>query len=229
MKDISFAPVYNKSMKLFLLILLLPFFTACTTLSTKVEEARLVNESAAAKGYVKSPKEAFTKGAAKCVTSEKFKWELKFDANSPLIEQSRDNQDPAYGAYQLICFKLDSSATRELRVATKHTGGGYSKAYYVLPALYAFFGGKPLELSRSFQMKQNPWSGDYVFTLPFPAKGKGDYAIVVEANNRYPTKPWTEYANPGLGWAIQGLFPVNVISSTFGEVTVELLSPDAKK
>jgi hypothetical protein len=202
---------------------LLPLITACTTLSTNLEESRLVNESAATKGFTKNPLEAAKQAARSCKPDASLKWELKLDANSPLLMQPREGSEPAYGPFALICFSFETDEPRELKISTKHTGGGYSKAYYVLPAIYLFTKkAQAVDLSREFQMQQNAWSGDYSFTLPLKPKAKEFYLLVVEANNRFPKKPWSAFANPGLGWALQGVFPVNVMSSPHGVVSVEI-------
>jgi hypothetical protein len=196
----------------------------CVTQQTKLDEAAKANSTALEKGYAKGPKEAVAAEIKKCRPPENMKWDLHLSAEGPFIQQKTETGSAAYGAYQVICFKIPHDGKNKLKLLTTHQGGGYSKAYYVLPAL-ALYGSslKPTTLAPETPFKQDAWSGDYHTELTFETKANETYYLIVAADNSHPERSWNQYANPGLGYALQGVFPVEVRSSPYGVVKIEIV------
>jgi hypothetical protein len=198
--------------------------SGCVTAQTKLDEAAKANSTALEKGYVKGPKEAVAAEVKKCRPPENMKWELHLSAEGPFVQQKTETGSAAYGPYQVICFKVPHDGKNKLKLLTTHQGGGYSKAYYVLPALVLYGSTlKPTTLLPDVPYKQDAWSGDYHTELTFETKANETYYLIVAADNSHPERSWSQYANPGLGYALQGVFPVDVRSSPYGVVKVEIL------
>ena len=198
----------------------------CVAPQTKLKEAEKVNALAEEKGFLKSPKDAVSAEMKRCVPQANLKWELKLTEQGPFVQQKENSETVAYGPYQVICFQLPEGGKKKIMLSTTHQGGGYSKAYYVLP-FYSLYTKdlQLLPLNQKLDFKQEPWSGDYKTEFPIELKANQTYFFYVEANNRHPELSWNQYANTGLGWALQGVFPIEVRSSPYGVVKVEILPP----
>jgi hypothetical protein len=193
------------------------------TLSSKVEESQQLNALARTQGFVESPEQAVKKAQGTCVPDPKRKWRIELNESSPLIHHEFTYSKPRYGAYQVVCFPSAEAGQKQLHFSTAHVGGGYSKAYYVLPEFYLFTKElKPVSISHSYAMKQDFLSGAYESVIPVPLEAQQTYYLVVVGNNREPGRPWSSFTNPALGIALQGVFPVEVYSSPYGVVAVEL-------
>ncbi len=210
-------------MRIYPALALLLLQLACVTQSSKIEESRQVNALARSRGFVESPKEAVKKAQGTCEPSSKTTWRIELNESSPLIHHEFTYSKPRYGAYQVVCFTNAEAGGKQFHFSTAHVGGGYSKAYYVLPEFYLFTKElKPVSLSLSYSMKQSFLSGDYEAEIPVSLEAQQTYYLVVVGNNRDPERAWSSYTNPALGIALQGIFPIEVYSSPYGVVTVAL-------
>lgn len=213
-------------MKHLLFLAIAVFSSACVTHQTKLDEAAAVNSGARAKGYASTPLEAATRARAECVPSTTLKWESKLDSKSPMIRQADEGKE-SFGYYDVLCFTAPETGERTVQVATVHQGGGFSKAFFVLPFVYVFSSAqlKPVELGKRSAFVQQPLSGDYLATFPLKMTKGEKYFVVVESDNRHPDLSWTEYPNMGLGFMLRAAIPVRVYSSIGGRVKTEILDP----
>lgn len=213
-------------MKFLIVSLLLVVLSGCVTPGSKYREAAELTASAEARGFIKGPQEAAKKAQKdKCEIPAELKWELNFTKETPLIEQPVGNGTNAYGPYHVLCFSGKETGDKKIKILTKYVSGGFSQAYFVLPYIYVFNSKlQAVKIPGKFDLKQEFLSGDYTIEGPLPVKKDEMYFLVVEADNRFPTKPWNQYANYGMG-ASAGLFPVKVHSSVVGKVKVEIDHP----
>jgi hypothetical protein len=200
------------------------FASCCVSLTSKLNESSTANSQAAVRGFTASAQEAARlKQKEQCAPKDSLKWELKFDETTPLIQQNELPGVIAYGPHYVICFSAKSSGQTKIRLTTKHQGGGYSKAYYILP--YFFLYNQKNQLIKPNEMpkiSQTVWSGDYVFDANFPLQKDQIFYLVVESNNMLPDRPWKSYPNYGMGAAGE-LFSINVYSSVYGVIDVEIV------
>lgn len=210
--------------KIFLFLLTVGVFTGCVTHQSKLEEASRLNSVAATGPFATSMQDAAKRATSDCSALQVFKWELKLTDKSPRVRQVKSADNESYGVYETVCFKAESSGTHILKIASVHQGGGYSKAFYVLPVLRVFAESSKAAVyaSETLPLKQAPWSGDYVAEVPLALKSGESYRVVVAADNRHPELTWQEYANSNLGLGLQGVFPIGVYSSPYGVVKLEL-------
>jgi hypothetical protein len=197
----------------------------CVSSQTKLDESQKLNSVAVEKGFAKSSKDAVASEAKKCSVPDKLAWELKFSAAGPFVQQNDPSGVHAYGTYQVVCFKAPQDGKVKLKLSTTHQGGGYSKAYYVRPSYTLYTKElKPALDSKKLDLKQDPRTQDYQAEASAELSANQLYYLFVEADNRHPELAWSQYNNPGLGFAIQAAFPIEVRSSPYGVVKAEITS-----
>ncbi len=122
----------------------------------------------------------------------------------------------------MVCFSVREPGQIKVRLITRHQDGGYGKSYYVLP--YSFLFNQKNQLVKAAaksKLRQTVGSGDYVFEETFSVEKNQSYYLVVASYNLHPDLPWSSYPNYGIG-VVGELFPINVYSSIYGVVNVEI-------
>lgn len=162
------------------LLILTLALAGCVTMNDFQQTQDQLKANAGQRKVYASGKEIAKDLGDKCTPPASAKWTLTLTDQDPILAQ---DDHGTLGYFKVLCFDADGKPHR-LKVTGVHAGGGYGKAFFLLPKITLIDANGKSTPGNFLSVKQNAWTGNLEGLVELGTPKQGRHMLILEGDNR---------------------------------------------
>ncbi len=192
--------------------------SGCVTMKDFDHSVERLNARSKEEKVMASPKEAGPSAVKSCVkANEKDQWIVKLTDQDPIVKQDDKGHT---GYFKVACLKQPENRNPKLKITGKHVGGGYGKAFFIVPKVSVFDLNWNLIDDKVPYLRHNKWTGHLETEMDLSKSKSKEFYVVVEGDNRHAKARLGEYSQ--YSYAVVPIaVDIEMLTFPTGEITLE--------